>query len=202
MDFAAVIKSPMQDKDWFSKCTIVGLMTLIPVVGTLNMLGWAKAVYANAKAGDTTLPPASLNYIGAGWEMFLAILPVALVVFGGSIVGAIIALLKVGILTSLYYLAFSLANLAIMCVLVPALIYRHFVHGTGFMGALDLAGVMRVITTNTSMFATFAGLYLVGNIISGAGMAACCLGIIVSAPFGAAVHGYAIRAFEQANGGL
>jgi hypothetical protein len=113
-----------------------------------------------------------------------------------------VGLLKVTILAILFNLAFSLLGLAVGLVIMPALIYRHVVHGKGFMDALDLSGIMRVVTTNTSMFATFSAIYLVGNMVGGLGIVACCIGAFVTMPMSAAIHGNAIRAFEQANGGL
>ena len=72
MDFGAIIKAPMDDKDWIKKILLMGVFMIIPIVGPFNLLGYVKAVYDNRKAGKTELPDAGLGYIGAGFWIFVA----------------------------------------------------------------------------------------------------------------------------------
>jgi hypothetical protein len=203
MDFGAIIKAPTQDPDWIKKCAIMGLFAIIPIAGILNLMGWMKAVYARVKAGDTTLPDAGFSYLGSGWELFLAILPAILVNFGVNVlVGILNAVVHSSAVASLGALLSGLVGLAIGFVVQPTLLYRHVVHNTGFGAAMDVPANMSIITTNTGLFATFVVLYFLSGLIGGLGFIACCVGAVVTFPFGMAISANAIKAFEDANGGL
>ena len=74
MDFGAVIQSPTRDPDWLRKCAIMGLFTLIPIAGGLNLLGWEKEIYRQRRQNPSnmTLPEPGFGYLGSGFEFFLA----------------------------------------------------------------------------------------------------------------------------------
>ncbi len=200
MDIGSIISSPTRDKDWLKKCALVGLFALIPIAGALNLLGWMKATYERAKVGDTTLPEADLSYMGSGWALFLAVLPAMLVVFGWNIIVVVLSALKLGALVNLANLIGMLLGLVVNLVVVPALMYRHVVHGKGFSDGFDFADIMRVITSNTSSFVTFALVAFLASLIGGLGAAACCIGIVLTLPFGAVISANNILAFEQQSG--
>src|SRR5256885_16747502 len=78
LDLGLCITAPTKDPEWLKKCVLMGLMMLIPIAGALNLSGWMRT-YAERRMkneGDRDLlPEANLNYIGAGWRLFLAYLP-------------------------------------------------------------------------------------------------------------------------------
>lgn len=199
MDIGAIIQAPMKDKDWIKKCAMVGLFGLVPIAGGLNAIGWMKEVYKRVKAGDTTLPEANFSYLGSGWALFLAVVPIIVVpIFFGVIQGVLMATRN----TSLVPIV-SLINLPVSLfmnlVFVPTLIYRHVTVGTGFSGVFDFGGIKEVWTKNMGNFATFAVLYFLGSLIGGLGFIACCVGGLVTFPMGMAIHANAIKAFEDAS---
>jgi hypothetical protein len=200
MDIGAILGSPTRDPEWLKKCALTGLMVLIPIAGVLNLMGWMKAAYLRAKAGDATLPDAGLGYIGDGWTMFLAVLPPFLILLGLNIVGAVLTALDLRALAALFNLLGLLLNLALSLVVTPALVYRHLVHGAGFADGFDVAAVTKVITGNTSAFLTFALVYFVASLVGGLGAIACGLGLILSAPFAAAIVAADVDAFERTAG--
>jgi hypothetical protein len=200
MDIGAIISSPTKDPEWIKKCAITGLLVLIPIAGILNMMGWMKAAYERAKVGDQTLPDAGLNYIGSGWMLFLAVLPVMLVLIVWNILVMVLSFADVRVLVAVANLIGVLISLTVNLVLVPALTYRHVVHGKGFADGFDIADIMRVITTNSGAFVSYALVTFLANLIGGLGAVACCIGIIVSLPFAAAVTAVNISAFENQAG--
>ena len=203
MDFAAIIKAPTQDPNWIKKCAIMGLFTLIPIAGALNLAGWMKATYDRVKSGDPTLPDAGFSYLGQGWALFLAVLPAVLVNVVMNLGVTVVSMVAHShALASLLSLVSGLVSLVIGFVVQPTLVYRHLVHNTGFSAITDVPGNMKVVTTNTGLFATFVVLYVLGGIIGGLGFVACCVGGLVTLPFGIAIHANAVKAFEDANGGL
>lgn len=197
MDIGTIVSSPTRDKDWVKKCALIGLFALIPVAGWLNLGGWMRATYDRAKAGDTTLPEPGLEYMGAGWALFLAVLPAMLIIFGWNIISFTLAALDLRALAGVAQLIGMLLNLVLNVVVLPALIYRHFVHGKGFADGFDVAGIMQTITGNTSAFVNFALVAFLANLIGGLGVIACCVGAIISMPFGAAISAVNVRAFEE-----
>ena len=51
---------------WFSTLLIIGLIGLIPVVGAMNLNGYALVTARNLRAGYRVLPPANFSFISAG----------------------------------------------------------------------------------------------------------------------------------------
>ncbi len=200
MDIGTILSSPTKDPEWLKKCAISGLILLIPIAGALNLMGWMKAVYERAKAGDQTLPEPGLEYIGAGWALFLAILPPLLVVFVWNILVMILSAMDLRAAAGIGQLIGFLLQLGISLVVVPALMYRHVVHGKGLADAFDFPDITRVITTNSGAFVNFALVAFLANLIGSLGFVACCIGGIVSLPFGSAITGNNLRAFEQQTG--
>ena len=85
---------------------------------------------------------------------------------------------------------------------VPTLIYRHVVHGTGFGGAFDFAGIKRTWMANPTQFLTFAVMYFCASLIGGLGVIACCVGMFVTLPFSVAIHANVIKSFEDVSDGV
>ena len=61
---------------------LMGLISLIPIVGQIVMLGWMLAALDNLRAGHQVLPPAGFSYIGRGVNLF-----VVYVVYGIALLG-------------------------------------------------------------------------------------------------------------------
>lgn len=51
---------------WFATLLVVGLIAVIPVVGTMNLYGYAIVTSRNLRAGYRVLPPANFSFIEAG----------------------------------------------------------------------------------------------------------------------------------------
>src|SRR2546429_1081689 len=84
---------PFRDPEWPAKIGIIGLILLIPIVGSINGLGWMLAGLGGLRAGEERLPPANLSYLGRGFPPFVvnfvyyfAIFFVAAPVFAAGVV--------------------------------------------------------------------------------------------------------------------
>src|SRR2546429_5899086 len=62
---------PFRDPEWPAKIGIIGLILLIPIVGSINGLGWMLAGLDGLRAGGEGLPPAYLRYLGRGFRLFV-----------------------------------------------------------------------------------------------------------------------------------
>src|SRR2546430_14436917 len=62
---------PFRDPEWPAKIGIIGLILLIPIVGSINGLGWMLAGLDGLRAGEERLPPANLSYLGRGFRLFV-----------------------------------------------------------------------------------------------------------------------------------
>ncbi len=65
---------PVRDPEWFTKLLVIALILLIPIVGTINGIGWMLAALDRLRAGEEKLPPANLSYLGRGIRLFVVAL--------------------------------------------------------------------------------------------------------------------------------
>jgi hypothetical protein len=70
---------PLRRPGWFWRCALMGLLSLVPVLGWIAATGWTLANLDNLRAGRRELPPAGL-YLGRGWRLFLVLLVYALLI--------------------------------------------------------------------------------------------------------------------------
>ncbi|HEY1455157.1 MAG TPA: DUF4013 domain-containing protein, partial [Candidatus Dormibacteraeota bacterium] len=178
---------PLRDPRWFGKTLVVALLLLIPVVGVVNGLGWMLAALDRLRAGDQTLPPGNLTYLGRGVRLAVVelVYGLAVVVIGGSVYasGVVIlihegtgtasaALVAVAVGLSLVSLSLAtLGSLALTFALPPIVLAT--VRG-GIPGGLDARAIVkhsRAAGINT----VIAGLMLIAAGLVGSLGAVLCL---------------------------
>src|SRR5207249_4575745 len=156
---------PFRDPEWFNKIVLMGLISIIPIVGWLQLLGWMLAALDNLRHGWQVLPPAGFRYATRGINLFAASLiwglAVAVLIYGSMGV-AIFAMLSLAPRSSnggssdafpLFFFplmfgltaAFGLIIVAIY-VLIPPLIV--FTDRTGLGGAFNVAGFVHAIRSS------------------------------------------------------
>ncbi len=200
---------PFRDPEWLPKVAIMGVILLIPIVGSINALGWMLATLDRLRAGEERLPPANFDYLGRGFRLFvvnlvyyLVLLLIAAVVYlpavlildaeGRSSPNA--ALVAVG--TSLSLLTFSILSLGslVLTFATPPIVLE-FTRG-GIRGGLRVAAVamaMRKSPVNT----VIAGLMLVAvQFIAGLGFFVCIVGVFFTSALAMAMEAWIIRSFE------
>lgn len=80
--------------DWFARVAVTGLIGLIPIVGSINLLGWTLVATDMVRRGWRELPPAGFQYLERGVAPFLVVFAYGLVFFFvvASLIGSAIAI--------------------------------------------------------------------------------------------------------------
>jgi len=200
---------PARDHDWLTKILIIGLILLIPIAGAINGIGWMLATLDRLRAGNETLPPANLSYIGRGLRLFvvnlvydLAVLLVAAAIYVPAVLiassqsrgPASPALVSLAIVMSL--LAFSVATLGTLALnfALPAIVLA--TDRDGISGGLRVSAVLRRSRINVAN-TLIAGLMLIAaSFVSSLGAILCVVGVLFTATYALAMQAWVFRSFE------
>lgn len=208
-DIGAIMSAPAKDPRWLSTCLVMGLLSLIPVVGALNLSGWSKAI-AERDEGDTSLPEANLSYLGRGWHLLLAWLPLAAILSAGVVVSSVVALGaasqavdadSVGDWNALMTVVVMLIGTIMMSSVVltivgPAVNFLHIVDGERF-ASLAFKKQVAIMREGGVQYLLFFVAILVAGVVAQLGMFAFFVGVLVTAPYGQAMQGAAIAEFKR-----
>jgi hypothetical protein len=201
---------PFRDPEWVTKLLIIALTLLIPIVGSINGIGWMLASLDRLRAGEERLAPANLSYLGRGIRLFaveliyaLGIIAVALVIFipasalavrqgQGSANGALIA--AAIFLNLLGFGAITLLSLALTFV-TPAIVLATESGGVG--GGIRVGAVVHRSRMNLS-HTLIAGLMLIAaSFVGSLGIVVCGVGALVTSAYALAMQAWIIRSFEK-----
>jgi hypothetical protein len=145
VDLTEAFGFPFGDKDWLVNLLIHGLLMLIPILGSMIVMGWQRQAVAMIKAGEKGLPAIDVGKsIREGVAPFVAILnaviPMAIfssvlvVIAIGSLIGSIIIaeetneemIVVFGILIALFSYGGILVAAIVMMVIMPEFRRRGF----------------------------------------------------------------------------
>ena len=201
---------PAREVEWVSKVVVIGLILLIPIVGTINGLGWMLAALERLRAGQDGLPPAHLGYLGRGWRLFvvtvvyglaigmiagLVYLPAVLIFVHEGRGSANAAAVSGAVLLSL--LSFSLATLGTLALnfAMPSIVLATERRGiAGGLRVLQVVGAAR----DSLAASLVAGLMLIAaSFIGSVGIVACGVGVLFSTAYSLAMQAWIIHCFEQ-----
>ena len=173
---------------------------LIPIVGQMNLYGWMLACADNLQAGYPILARGRPPYIGRGAPVFLVLfvyglviaIPVVLLVFGAMGVTVAASLSPDGAPVPAFggfFALFPLIQLLglAVTVLTPTIILATERHGIG--GGLNVPKVVEAFVARPGPALLAGVIYWVAGLLGGLGIIACCIGIIVSLPYGYSVIG-------------
>lgn len=199
---------PSRDPEWVTKVLLIGLISLIPIVGQMNLFGWMLTALDNLRGGRGELPPAGFQYIGRGVNLFVVNLIYGLVI--GVTFGALFGVgfgISVGtdgrataIGVPLILLAYSLVLLGGLAwyVFYPAIIVATERGGIG--GGLNVARVVAMISADVNVALQHGLFALVAYLIGGLGVIVCFIGLIFTTPYGYAVLAGVVHHYEQTAG--
>lgn len=73
--------------DWFTRVVVTGLISVIPIVGTINLFGWTLTAADMVRTGWKELPPPGFQHLERGVAPFLIAL-----VYGAVLITVLVAL--------------------------------------------------------------------------------------------------------------
>lgn len=201
---------PVRDPEWLTKVLVIALILLIPIVGTINGVGWMLAALDRLRAGEERLPPANLGYLGRGFRLFLVVvvygvviglvaglvyLPAVLIFVHEGTGNASTAAVSGAVLLSL--MSFSIATLGTLALnfAMPSIVLA--TDRGGITGGLRVLQVVR--SARASLAASLvAGLMLIAaSFIGSVGIVACGVGVLFSTAYSLAMQAWIVHCFEQ-----
>ena len=201
---------PFRDPEWLTKVLIIALTLLIPIVGSINGIGWMLASLDRLRAGEERLAPANLTHLGRGIRVFaveliygIGIVAIAAVIFvpalvleinqghGSGNAGLIAAALFLNVfgfsVTTLLSLGLTFAT--------PAIV---LVTESGGVGAgVRVGAVVRRSRMNLT-HTLIAGLMLIAaSFIGSLGAIVCGIGFLVTSAYALGMQAWVIHSFEK-----
>ena len=189
-----------EDKNWFSKLVIAGLIGLIPIVGQFYLTGWTIEIIRRTKAGrKDILPTTHFSYfLTLGLKSFVVTLIYMIPVI---IVTSIITLTAEtrsygdGSFTIVFTSTSFFGNLItllvqICCGFLVTYGMIKMAETDEIKGCLNFSDAYNTIKNNLSAFIIVALLTIVSSIIGFAGIILCFIGLIFTYPYSLAINGY------------
>jgi hypothetical protein len=183
--------------DWFERVAITGLIGLIPIVGTINMLGWALVATDMVGQRWRELPPAGFRYLERGVAPFIITFVyglAALLVVTTLILAGILFLVStprhVALAIGIWLLA---AILIVAWWLISLYLFAAVLIGSDRLGigrALDPRRLVTLARRNADVSLQVAVTYGVASLVLG--LISVVVGAIV--PFGGLAVGLAVPA--------
>lgn len=201
---------PFRDPQWVSKLLIIALTLLIPIVGSINGLGWMLASLDRLRAGEETLAPANLRYIGRGIRLFavefiyaIGITIVALLIFlpaialsvnqgQGSANSALIA--AAVLLNFIGFSAITVLSLALTFAM-PAIVLA--TDQGGIAAGINVGAVVRRSRINLTHTLIVGLMLIAASFVGSIGAVACGIGVVVTSAYALAMQAWIIRSFEK-----
>jgi hypothetical protein len=201
---------PFRDPEWVSKLLIIALTLLIPIVGSINGLGWMLATLDRLRAGDETLAPANLRYLGRGIRLFaveliyaIGITVVALLIFlpaialsvnqgQGSANSALIA--AAVLLNFIGFGAITVLSL-VLTFAMPAIVLA--TDQGGIEAGIKVGAVVRRSRMNLTHTLIVGLMLIAASFVGSIGAVVCGIGVVVTSAYALAMQAWIIRSFEK-----
>ena len=199
MDFGLSFSFPFQDEEWVKKIVLTAVISLIPIIGQLALIGWLVELTRRVIRGDTEPLP--------DWADFGGILVLGLKMFAIGFVYALplmFATIPMAIFDSLIDSdsAAAVYTIVTLCFSCFALIYGlalafFFPAAVGELAATDNLGAainpMNIIahlrSAPSAYLLAFLGTIIAG-FLSGFGIILCFVGVIFTTVYAYAVQGH------------
>jgi hypothetical protein len=201
---------PFRDPQWVSKLLILALTLLIPVVGSINGLGWMLASLDRLRAGEETLAPANLRYIGRGIRLFavefiyaIGITIVALLIFLPAIALSVnqgqgsansVLIAAAVLLNFIGFSAITVLSLALTFAM-PAIVLA--TDQGGIAAGINVGAVVRRSRMNLTHTLIVGLMLIAASFVGSIGAVVCGIGVVVTSAYALAMQAWIIRSFEK-----
>ena len=203
MDFGLAFSFPFQDEKWIEKILIAAVLSLIPIIGWLALLGWAVEIGRRVINGDKEVLADWSDFGGMltlGFKAWLInlIFSIPLIVvwlpfgfatalFGSTSEDAAAVIISV---ISLCFICFVFAYSIALLFFIPAS-YGRLGASDGELGdALNLREIWNMISSAPGAYLIVLLGYLVASFIASLGIIVCFIGMFVTGAYAAAVSGH------------
>lgn len=216
MEFGLAFSYVFQDSDWFKKVGLIGLVTLIPIVGQLVLFGWYLEVIRRV-INDDPVPLPELDFGGQltkglqGWVIALVyILPMIILTIPIAIVPVLGETLDMGADTvNTMMMAISCICGGIMLIygllmgfMIPAAIGK-FVDEGSLGAAFRIGDIFGLVRAAPIAYLLVLLGSMVAQIVGQLGSIACVIGLLITMPYSMAIIGHLIgQAYKQATAAL
>ena len=213
MEFSRAFSYVFEDSDWFKKIALAALVSLIPIVGQIFLIGWALEITSRVIKNDP-MPLPDLDFgenLGKGFKafvvglvyaipIFVLMLPNVVTPFLIDIIGedaGVILLSIVSICSSILVFIYSL----LMAFLLPAAYGR--LADTGNLGdALKVGEIFKLVKKAPTAYL----IVLVGGMLAGLigqlGVIACGIGVLLTYTYAMTIMAHFWgQAYKEATGG-
>ncbi len=211
MDVGRAFSFVFEDTDWIKKLAVIGLLSLIPIVGWFLLAGWTLETTRRVIKGDPTpLPDLSdfgllfSNGLKVFAVVFVAMIPAFLISLPGGIIAGLAGNSRefggIAMAISMLFNCLSLLYSLLLMIYLPAALGA--LADTDEVGrALNPASVLALVRAAPATYIIVALLSLVASIIGGLGAIACFIGVIITYPYGAALMAHLMgQAYVEASG--
>jgi hypothetical protein len=202
MDFGQAFTFVFDDEDWLKKIGLGGLLSLIPVIGWLVVLGWGVEITKRVINKDQEVLPDWSDfggYLTRGFLVFLVVfvymLPVTILSgCGGGLTAFADSYGEDAVTTAAWVVTSCISCLTFLYSIVaylilPAAIGKYAV--TGELGdAFKIGEIFGLVRENLGTYGLVLLGGLVASLVSGLGVIACVIGVLFTMVYAMAINGH------------
>jgi hypothetical protein len=199
MDFSAPFGFPFKDQNWFSKLLIAGLITLIPIIGFLYLLGWGLEITRQIIRNEPIVIPETDfgKFLTRGLKAFVISFVYSIPAFifqipnsiasvmaqsatdsesSSAILGGMMAL---SVCSGLLNLVYSLA----LAYILPAIYANFLINEEQISAGFQFGAIFSLVKKAPVAFLLALVGYMIASMISSLGVIACIVGLLVTIPY-------------------
>jgi hypothetical protein len=195
MDFGRSFQFVFEDSDWLKKIGLMALVSLIPIVGQLVLIGWGAEIIRRVVRGtDTPLPELDFGeQLADGFKLFVIALVYSLpITVLSMIMGGITALAVnvmdydtaqiVGGIVSLCFGLVIFVYSIVLALILPAA-YGNFAMKGSIADGLKVGELFGYVKNNIGAYLIVLVGSIVAGIVASLGAIACGIGILLTTVF-------------------
>jgi len=208
MDFGLAFSYPFQDKDWIQKILLTGVISLIPIVGQIAVLGWLIEITARVIRGESDPMPKWEDFGGlfmSGLKAFalgfIFGLPLMIIAFPAAIIDTLVDSESAAVVFSLLLACLSCLSIIYglaLAFIIPAA-YGELAATGSLASALNIGTLIeRIRKAPAAYLLAFLGI-LVASFLAGFGVILCFVGVLFTGAYAYAVEAHLFgQAYLQA----